>query len=138
MLQYVALLDVALMKQLPTDLGDLEREVLELVWQRGDATADQIRQALKRALKESTVRTVLSRLEQKGFLAHAVEQRTFIYRAATPRAAVTSRAVQRIADWFCNGSVDEVLLGMVESKVIDQRDLQRLIAKIEKLKAGGK
>jgi predicted transcriptional regulator len=51
MLQYVALLDVALMKQLPTDLGDLEREVLELVWQRGDATADQIRQALKRALK---------------------------------------------------------------------------------------
>jgi BlaI family transcriptional regulator, penicillinase repressor len=126
------------MKQLPTDLGDLERDVLELVWQLGDATADQIRQALKRPLKESTVRTVLSRLEQKGFLAHEVEQRTFVYRAATPRADVTSRAVQRIADWFCNGSVDEVLLGMVESKVIDQRDLQRLILKIEKLKAGGK
>jgi BlaI family penicillinase repressor len=126
------------MKQLPTDLGDLERKVLEIVWQLGDATADQVRQALTRPLKESTVRTVLSRLEQKGFLAHQVEQRTFVYRAATPRADVTSRAVQRIADWFCNGSVDEVLLGMVESKVIDQRDLQRLIAKIEKLKAGGK
>jgi BlaI family penicillinase repressor len=126
------------MKQLPTDLGDLEREVLELVWKLGDATADQIRQLLKRPLKESTVRTVLSRLEQKGFVGHEVEQRTFIYRAATPRAAVTSRAVQRIADWFCNGSVDDVLMGMVEAKVIDQRDLQRLLAKIDKRKAGDK
>jgi len=126
------------MKQIPTDLGDLEREVLELVWKLGDATADQIRQLLKRPLKESTVRTVLSRLEQKGFVGHEVEQRTFIYRAATPRAAVTSRAVQRIADWFCNGSVDDVLMGMVEAKVIDQRDLQRLLAKIDKRKAGDK
>jgi BlaI family penicillinase repressor len=126
------------MKQIPTDLGDLEREVLELIWKLGDATADQIRQLLKRPLKESTVRTVLSRLEQKGFVGHEVEQRTFIYRAATPRAAVTSRAVQRIADWFCNGSVDDVLMGMVEAKVIDQRDLQRLLAKIDKRKAGDK
>jgi BlaI family transcriptional regulator, penicillinase repressor len=126
------------MKQIPTDLGDLEREVLELIWKLGDATADQVRQLLKRPLKESTVRTVLSRLEQKGFVGHEVEQRTFIYRAATPRAAVTSRAVQRIADWFCNGSVDDVLMGMVESKVIDQRDLQRLLAKIDKRKAGDK
>jgi BlaI family transcriptional regulator, penicillinase repressor len=126
------------MKQIPTDLGELEREVLELVWKLGKVTADQIRQALKRPLKESTVRTVLSRLEQKGFLGHEVEQRTFVYRAATPRADVTSRAVQRIADWFCNGSLDDVLLGMVDSKVIDQRDLQRLIAKIEKRKAGEK
>ncbi len=127
------------MKQIPsTDLGDLERDVLELVWSLGDATADQIRQLLKRPLKESTVRTVLSRLEQKGFLTHKVAQRTFIYRAMTPRSDVTSRAVQRIADWFCKGSVDDVLLGMVESKVIDQRDLQRLLAKLEKLKAGGK
>jgi BlaI family penicillinase repressor len=126
------------MKQIPTDLGDLEREVLELIWKLGDASADQIRQLLKRPLKESTVRTVLSRLEQKGFVGHEVEQRTFIYRAATPRAAVTSRAVQRIADWFCNGSVDDVLMGMVEAKVIDQRDLQRLLAKIDKRKAGDK
>ncbi len=126
------------MKQIPTDLGDLEREVLELVWKLGDATADQIRQLLKRPLKESTVRTVLSRLEQKGFVGHEVEQRTFIYRAAVPRAAVASRAVQRIADWFCNGSVDDVLMGMVEAKVIDQRDLQRLLTKIDKRKAGDK
>jgi predicted transcriptional regulator len=126
------------MKQIPTDLGELERQVLELVWKLGEGTADQIRQLLKRPLKESTVRTVLSRLEQKGFLGHVVNQRTFVYRAATPRADVTSRAVQRIADWFCNGSVDDVLLGMVEAQVIDQRDLQRLIAKIQKIKAGNK
>ncbi len=66
------------MKQIPTDLGNLEREVLELIWKLGKATADQIRQALRRPLKESTVRTVLSRLERKGFLGHEVEQRTFV------------------------------------------------------------
>jgi BlaI family penicillinase repressor len=41
-----------MMKPIPTDLGDLEREVLELVWKLGDASADQIRQGLKRPLKE--------------------------------------------------------------------------------------
>jgi predicted transcriptional regulator len=116
------------------ELGELECQVLQLVWSAGDVTADQVRQTLDRPLKESTVRTVLGRLERKGYLVHEVNQRTFIYRAAKPRAQVAARAVKRIADWFCNGSLDEVVVGMVEAKLLDRRDLQRIVEKMTKEK----
>lgn len=121
-----------------SNLGELEREVLQAVWRSGQASADQVRQALRRPLKESTVRTVLGRLENKGYLTHSVEQRTFLYRVVKSPAHLAARAVQRVADWFCDGSVDEVLLGMVEAKVLSRRDLRRLIERIEKRDPGRK
>jgi BlaI family penicillinase repressor len=128
------------MSQLSPELGELERQVLQIVWRTGDITADQVRQTLNRPLKESTVRTVLTRLERKGYLTHEVQQRTFLYRAAKPRGHVAARAVKRIADWFCNGSLDEVLVGMVEAKLLNQRDLQRITERLakDKAKAGSK
>jgi predicted transcriptional regulator len=128
------------MTDVTPELGELERQVLQIVWRAGDVTADQVRQAVDRPLKESTVRTVLTRLERKGYLTHDVEQRTFVYRAAKPRAQVAARAVKRIADWFCSGSLDDVLVGMVEAKLLNQRDLQRIVERVakEKSKAGGR
>ena len=70
-----------------TDLGDLEREVLELVWANGPISADAVQQQLARPLKESTVRTVLNRLEEKGYLEHTTERRTFLYTATQTRSS---------------------------------------------------
>jgi BlaI family transcriptional regulator, penicillinase repressor len=118
-----------------SDLGDLEREVLNLVWQNGPVSADTVQKALSRPLKESTVRTVLKRLEEKGHITHTVDQRTFIYQAADTRGRAAARAVKRIVDRFCNGSVEEVLVGLVDAKIVDRRELQRLADKIAKVKA---
>ena len=115
-----------------TDLGDLEREVLNLVWKHGPTTADAVQKLLGRALKESTVRTVLRRLEEKGYLTHTVDNRTFIYTASEERSTAAGRAVKRIIERFCNGSVEEVLVGMVDAKILDRRELQRLADKIAK------
>jgi predicted transcriptional regulator len=120
------------------DLGALEREVLKLVWQQGSATAESVRTALARELKESTVRTVLRRLEGKGLLTHTLDGRTYVYRGAEPRARAAARAVKRIADWFCNGSVEEVLVGLVDSEILDRRELKRLAERIAKAKRGGR
>jgi len=123
----------------PADLGDLEREVLQLIWQRGDqVTADTVREALSRKLKESTVRTVLKRLEEKGYLTHEVEGRTFLYRAAEAPTQVAARAVKRIVDWFCNGSVSDVLVGMVDSAMLDPDELKKLADKIEQARKDAK
>ena len=118
-----------------SDLGDLEREVLHLVWQNAPCSADFVQKALSRPLKESTVRTVLKRLEEKGHLTHTVDNRTFIYKAADTRGRAAARAVKRIVDRFCNGSLEEVLVGLVDTKVLDRRELQRLADKIAKAKA---
>ncbi len=116
------------------ELGDLEREVMQLVWAHAPVTAEIVREKLSRALKESTVRTVLRRLEEKGYVRHTVDGRTYVYQAAEPRARVAAKAVQRILDWFCNGSIEEVLVGMVDSAMIDQRQLRNLVDQVERAK----
>ena len=119
-------------KDLGKDLGDLERAVMQLVWAKGPITAEAVREKLARPLKESTIRTVLRRLEDKGFVTHTVENRAYIYRAAEARGRVAAKAVKRIVDWFCNGSVEEVLVGMVDFKMLDKRQLEALAKKIGK------
>ena len=114
----------------PADLGELERSILLLVWRLGSLTAEQVREELGRPLKDSTIRTVLRRLEEKGYLAHSVESRTFVYRPAESPQRVAGRAVKRIVDWFCAGSVEALLVGMVDSKVLDGDELQRLAERI--------
>jgi BlaI family penicillinase repressor len=122
------------MAESATELGDLEREVMQLVWAGGPMTSEAVRERLPRKLKESTVRTVLHRLEEKGFVTHAVEGRTYVFQASRPRRDVAARAVQRIADWLCNGSVEEVLVGMVDADMLEPAELRRLADKIAKAK----
>src|SRR6266568_4435594 len=76
-------------------LGDLEREVMQLVWANGPVTAEAVRERL------------------------------------------SAKAVQRIVDWFCNGSVEEVLVGMVDTAMLDQRQLRMLADQVAKAKAKG-
>jgi BlaI family transcriptional regulator, penicillinase repressor len=123
-------------EHIAADLGDLEREVLRLVWRFGSVTAETVRGELPRPLKESTVRTVLRRLEEKGHLSHTVVGRTFVFRAAEARGSAAAKAVKRIADWFCEGSVEEVVAGLVDAKMLDRADLTRIAEKIAKAKGG--
>jgi BlaI family transcriptional regulator, penicillinase repressor len=114
----------------PADLGELERKLLLIVWRLGEVTAEKVREEIARPLKDSTIRTVLRRLEEKGYLTHSVENRTFYYRPAESRQKVAGRAVKRIVDWFCEGSVEALLVGMVDSKILGRDELQRLADRI--------
>ena len=118
------------------DLSNLEREVMQLIWAGGPLTAEFVRERLGRRLKESTVRTVLRRLEEKGYVSHTVDGRTYVYQATHPRGKVAAKAVQRIIDLLCNGSVEEVLVGRVDSAMVDQRQLRSLADKVAKAKGG--
>src|SRR5258708_33807366 len=104
-------------KSMP-DLGNLEREVMQLIWADGRLTAELVRERLARRLKESTVRTVLRRLEEKGYVHHAVDGRTYVYQATPPRGQVAAKAVQRIVALVCNGSGEEGLGRMVHRAMV--------------------
>jgi BlaI family transcriptional regulator, penicillinase repressor len=116
------------------DLGELERAVMQLVWEGGPITADTVRERLPRRPKESTVRTVLRRLEEKGYVTHTVDGRTYVYQAAEGRGNVAAKAIKRIVDWFCNGSMEEVLVSMIDAKMLDEEQIKKLEAKIEETK----
>jgi BlaI family transcriptional regulator, penicillinase repressor len=122
------------MKASKRELGELERAVMRIVWSHDSLSAEAVREKLGRPLKEATVRTVLRRLEEKGYVTHKVETRTFMYAAAEARSHVAARAVKRIVDWFCDGSIDEVLVGMVDAKMVDQAHLDRLLARVKAAK----
>jgi predicted transcriptional regulator len=119
-------------------LGEVEQIVMDYIWSHGSTTAEACREALAatRPMKDSTVRTVLRRLEEKGYLTHEIDGRTFIYKPSDKRQNVAVRAVKNIIDRFCGGSAEALLLGMVDNAVLDRKQLERLARKIGEQKVG--
>jgi len=119
---------------LRTPFTNLEQAIMASVWQRGSATAEQVRRDLSRKhkLKESTVRTLLGRLENKGHLHHKVEGRAYVYSSVEEPRSFAIRAVQQIIDRFCAGSAEQLIVGMVDNDVMDARQLRRLVREIER------
>ena len=113
-------------------LSDIEHLVMETVWRKSACTADEVRVALaeRHPMKESTVRTMLSRLEDKGYVRHRVYGRTNIYSGVEEPQHVAASAVRQIIDRFCGGSVEQLLVGMVANHVVDEQELQRLAQRI--------
>jgi BlaI family penicillinase repressor len=120
----------------PKNLGDVEQAVMDYVWSHGPVTAEACREALAstRPMKESTIRTVLRRLEQKAYVTHEINGRTYVYRAAEGRQNVAVRAVKNIIDRFCGGSAEQLVIGMVDNAVLDRKQLERLARKIAERK----
>jgi predicted transcriptional regulator len=118
---------------IPDRLSRLEHLVMGFIWRNGASSAEQVRDGLTDdwPMKDSTVRTVLRRLEDKGFLQHTVDGRTYIYEGVEAPGNLAIRAVRQIVDRFCQGSVESLLVGMVENEVIDQAQLDRLARTIE-------
>lgn len=105
---------------------------MEVVWAKAPCTAETVRLSLEddTQLKDSTVRTILRRLEEKGFLVHDVEARTYVYRPTVAQHSAAARAVRQIIDRFCGGSVENLLVGMVADKMVDEQLLKDLAEKI--------
>jgi BlaI family penicillinase repressor len=105
---------------------------MDCVWSKGSVTAEECRAALHTIwpMKESTIRTVLRRLEEKGYVTHSLDGRTYIYRAVEGRVSVATRAVKQIIDRFCGGSAEELVIGMVNNEVLEPKVLERLGRKI--------
>ena len=107
---------------------------MDYIWTHGPCTSEACREGLAatRPMKDSTIRTVLRRLEGKGYVTHEIEGRTFVYRAADAPQNVAVRAVRGIIDRFCGGSAEQLLLGMVDNEVLDREQLERLARQIAK------
>lgn len=121
-------------------LTELENEVMQVVWKEGPCSVDAVHQVVsrKRKLKETSVRTILRRLEHKGYLQHEEEGRAYMYRAAETARNLAARAVRQIIDRLCRGSVEELVSGMVEAKVLSKNEMERLENFVLDYRKGGK
>ena len=114
-------------------LGDLERQVMEFLWEHGPATGEAVRAAVskQRPLTDSTIRTVLRRLEAKQYVRHEMDGRQFRYSSAREPRRVAADAVRSALKNFCRGSLEELLTGLVDHRVVDSAELRRLAERIE-------
>jgi BlaI family penicillinase repressor len=114
-------------------LGELERSVMEFLWEHGPATGEAVRAAIgkDRPLTDSTIRTVLRRLEAKQYVRHEMDGRQFLYSSAREPRKVATEAVRNVLKNFCRGSLEELLTGLVDHRVVDSAELRRLAEKIE-------
>ena len=110
------------------------------VWRAGACSVEAVHDVAsrRRSVKESTVRTMLRRLEAKGYLRHAVEGRAYIYQAVEPPRRLAARAVRQIIDRFCQGSVEELVSGMVDAQALTRDELKRLEDIVRSERRGGK
>lgn len=120
-------------------LTELENEVMNAVWSAGPSSVEAVHLAVspKRKLKEATIRTLLRRLELKGYLRHKAEGRAYIYQAAEPARSLAARAVRQIIDGLCQGSVEELVSGMVDAKVLSNGELDKLAEFVRMRREGG-
>jgi len=120
------------MKRPSAPLGDLEHELLTILWKQGEMTALGLGGQVARKLKDATIRTVLRRLEQKGYVTHIVRSGTFVYRAAESAESAAAAAVKGIVDRFCGGSIERVLTGLVDAALLDANQLAAIAGKLKR------
>jgi BlaI family penicillinase repressor len=115
-------------------LTDLQQAILDYIWTHGPSTSEQVREGLlaRHPLKDSSIRTLLRRLEERGYLTHGTEGKVFVYSATTHRTSVAARAVKQIIDRFWAGSAEQFLAGMVDEKVLSAGEIRRLAKKVGK------
>ena len=114
-------------------LTDLQQAIVDFIWKAGPSTAEQIREGLapKHELKDSTIRTLLRRLEDRDYLTHTVDGKVFVYRASVPPRSLAARTVRQIIERFWSGSAEQFLAGMVDEKVLTSAQIRKLASKVK-------
>ena len=112
----------------------LEHLVMQALWVNGPSSAEQVREYLLKThpMKDPTVRTILRRLETKGYATHREEGRTYVYSVVEQPESLAMRAVRQVIDRFWGGSAQAMVVGLVEQEVIEPAELKRLSERLER------
>jgi predicted transcriptional regulator len=120
------------------DLSPAQREIMEIVWQGGEVTAHEVRRILAqtRNVTRNTVRTLIERMEDKGWLTHRAEGRTFYYTAARPRQDTIGQKVREIVETVCGGSPETLVAALLDFRGLQPDELKRIRQLLDDAQAG--
>jgi len=115
------------------NLTDAELRLMEVVWEKGKATVAEVVEALPDSvpLAYSTVLTTLRILENKGYLRHTKDGRSFTYRPVVKREQARENALTHLLRRFFEDSPELLMLSLVERRKIGVEELSRLRKRIE-------
>ncbi len=124
-------------KTLHTVLSRRERQIMDILYQLGRASAAELMKAMPGEPSDSTVRTQLRVLEQKGHVRHEEEGTKYVYFPVVPRRLVRKSALKHVMNTFFEGSAEKVvaaLLGPDGGRLSDE-EIDRIAAIVEKARA---
>jgi predicted transcriptional regulator len=121
-------------------LSRREREVMDILYRRGRATAAEVQQELSGEPSSSTVRTQLRILERKGVVRHAEEGLRYVYLPAVARHAARKSALRHLVDTFYDGSIESVVNALLggEGPTLAPDELDRIAALITRTRREGR
>ena len=125
------------MKKNPhANLSRRERQIMDVLYRRGRATAAEVMEDVSGEPNYSTVRTQLRVLEEKGHVRHEEEGLRYVYVAAVPRQAARKSALRHLVDTFFDGSAEKVVGALLggEAARLSEDELQRIAALVAKAK----
>jgi len=128
------------MKPKVADLTRRERQIMDIIYSAGRATALEVRENMPNAPSYSAVRTLLRLLEDKGHVRHLQDGPRYVYLPVTPRGAAAQSALSRVVDTFFGGSLEETVATLLDkkSRLVSNDELDRLSRLIEEARKEGR
>src|SRR2546422_3016668 len=117
-----------------------ERQIMEILYRRGRATASDVMSGLSGEPHYSTVRTQLRILEEKGYVRHEEEKLRYVYAPAVPQSEVGRTALEQLIETFYDGSTENVVAALLgfEGSRLSQKKLDRIAEMVDKARKGVK
>ncbi|HEX9935818.1 MAG TPA: BlaI/MecI/CopY family transcriptional regulator [Longimicrobium sp.] len=115
-----------------TGLSRRERQIMEIIYRRGKATAAEVMDELPDAPTYSAVRAALRLLEEKGTLRHEMDGKRYVYAPVTPRSRARSSALRDVVRNFFGGSTEQVMNALLEENRPSPAELERMAELIAK------
>jgi predicted transcriptional regulator len=124
--------------QVPPTFTDRELDIMAILWERGPSTVAEVRTRLRDALAHNTVLTVLTVLEEKGYVAHTEEGKAHRFRARVKQETAGATAAARVVEKLFGGSTERLLTHLVTERRVTPDELKRLRKLLdEKLREAG-
>ena len=123
-----------------TGLSRRERQIMDILYRQGKASASEVREQMEDAPSYSAVRAMLRVLEEKGHVRHQAEGLKYVYVPTVARDRAKRTAVKHVMETFFNGSPEQIVAALldVSSTRLTREELDRMSQLIEKAKQEGK
>jgi predicted transcriptional regulator len=130
-----------IMKKNPlTNLARRERQIMDVIYARGQATVAEVLEDLADPPTYSTVRAMLGKLEKKGYLKHEEHGPRYVYVPTVPRTKASVNALERTVKTFFDGSATKAVAALLDmrSEDLSDEDIDRMAELIEQARKRGK
>jgi len=123
-----------------TALTRRERQIMDILYRRGRASAGEVMEALPGSPSDSTVRTQLRVLEGKGHVRHEEHGLRYVYMPAVPRHAARRSALRHLVDTFFDGSAEKVVAAVLgaEASRLTGDELDRIAELVARARKGSR